>query len=181
MKYVLADWVLSDEGARPDLPEGCSFLWIAGESRHQGYGLFDISGSELSKSDHDRLESRKVPKSLGVLLDSCRVYPPALAATLREIKEWGGISQSHFLAEFGRLLRIRLEQQPTKPFFLARSRVTETGYREEGEFVWVVGYNPSRIGGEVNWVASDFQEYTNAIDTFDLDPGWMALRFDLEV
>jgi hypothetical protein len=177
--YILADWNASDEGFRPNLPENCGFQWLAGEAEVLGFGLFDVSGTDLLEPIRDSLLSRQVAPALAVLLDSCRVFPPALAGAVQELHLLGVMTRTRFVKELERLLSIRLEAQREKPFLLARSRISETGYRNEGEFVWVVNYNPDRVGKEVTWVASDFQVYVDAIGTFDLDATWLKSRFNL--
>lgn len=175
MLYVLADWTMSEEGASPDLPEDCSFLNIAGSSSDQSFGLFRVS--DRSDEHHDRLRSQTVPKSLSVLLESCRAYPPALAGAVQDL---GPMPPEEFVRVMELRLLDQLNGQRAKPYLLARSRVGELGYRAEGEFVWVVAYRPERIGREVTWVASDYKVYSDAIDSFDLDPSWLAARFSAE-
>ena len=42
---------------------------------------------------------------------------------------------------------------------------------------WVVGYRPEAVGCEVSWLASDYQIYSDAVTSFDVDPAWLAERF----
>lgn len=175
MLYVLADWVNSEEGIHPSLPEECSFLCLAGTSKRHAFGLFEIC--DFPEDCYRQLASNAVPKPLAVALASCKAYPPALAKAARAIERLKDCSREEFIMELGAQIRKELEQQRHRPYVLARSRVTEPGYREVGEFVWVVAYRPEFAGREVAWVSSDYQIYSDAVGTFDLEPTWLAARF----
>ncbi len=179
MKYVWANWISSERGHRPDLPEVCEFMCLAGSARKSPFGLFRIFNFELAEAVREQLSAAVASPALEVLLDSCSAFPPALAGAARDLDAQGPMTQSQFASELERRLLSRLEGQREDPYVLARSRIGEIGYRDEGEFVWVVGYKPNRVDREVTWVASDFQVYSDDIRTFELEPEWLAMRFGL--
>ena len=178
MAYVLANWVSSEEGFRPDLPENCSFRCLAGSSKNQTFGLFEIT--DFSDDQGEGSPRNAVPGSLAVLLDSCRAYPPALASAARDLATRTLMSPQDFNDELEQRLTEQLESQRSRPYVMAKSRASETGYRDVGEFVWIVAYNPKRVGQEITWVSSDYQLYSDSIVTFDIDSAWLAKRFDWE-
>jgi hypothetical protein len=175
MSFLLADNVRTDNGNEPSLPAGCGFLLLASIRGESSFSLYDVmlpEGAEATGPGY-----REVPGSLAILLESGRQFPPALAGAVRELEALGPISREEFLHEMEIRLRRRFDEQPTSPHLLVRSRIDECGYRSVGEYVWVVAYQPERVGREITWIASDFQVYSDAVDTFDVDPGKLAERF----
>lgn len=176
MLYVIADWINSENGIQPSFPVDCSFLCLAGTSKNHSFGLFEING--FSDEQYALLALNAVPKSLSVALESCKIYPPALAKVARSIETMTVYSRDQFIRELETQIRKELEQQRNRPYLLARSRISEPGYRNEGEFVWIVAYQPKSTGREVTWVSSDYQIYSDAVSTFDLEPAWLTVRFN---
>lgn len=86
-------------------------------------------------------------------------------------------TRSAFVAELERLLREQLEDQRTAPCVLVRCREGACGYQNGGEHVWVIGYRSHTVGQEVVWVTGDYQIYTDDVNLFDVEPGWLADRF----
>jgi hypothetical protein len=173
--YIFADWVLSENGYFPDLPENCGFLCLAGSSEYSSFGLFEVSNP--SDEAREALRVRSVPPELELLLRSASNYPPALAGALHALNSLAISDRNVFMSELERLLRDRLNGQQYARHVLLRSLITEDGYREEGEYVWVVGYRPQAAGREVSWLASDYQVYSDAVESFDVSPTWLAERF----
>lgn len=169
--YVLARWVQTPDGWEPTLPPECGFLCLAGGTR-SSVGLFSI----LDEVEPGELVSR-VPKSLAYLLDSAQGYPPALASAREHMDRLGAMEPLEFASEMERVLREALLQQRDRNHCLIASRIDETGYRSAGDFVWVVSYNAGRKGSEVTWISSDYQFYCDDVESFDVDPAWLARRF----
>jgi hypothetical protein len=170
--YLLVNVIPKDNGFGPDLPDDYGFLCLSSIDGEQPFGLYRVTVPRGGNVD-----SLRAPRPLETLLASSGAYPPALAGAVRDVESLGSISRERFLVEMEASLRRRLDAQPRDRFVLARSRIDEVAYRSVGEYVWVVAYRPDRVGREVTWIADDYQVYADDIETFDLDPSWMATRF----
>jgi len=170
--YVIAVWVHSADGYRPALPAGIGGYNVLGGFPDTGVALWSVSDPVATREG-----VTQVPRSLVTLLDAARGYPPAMASAVRHMDRQGPSTPDEFAAEMEQVLRQRLEQQRDRRHCLIESAVTEVGHRDTGEFVWVVGYRPANVGREVSWMAGDFQSYDDNVQSFVVDPDWLAGRF----
>lgn len=170
VRYAVVPWVRSERGGRPDLPEDVGFHLLAEPSDDSAFGLFRI----------DHVPATSVPAAepvsevLDTLLNSAERYPPALGLLWDAIKHRGGEppSRARFLWRVERLVGRYLAEQRTAPYFLARSKIRETGYRREGGWYWLVAY--ARGDGVVSWVAAGDIIYPDAAATFEVGQEQLA-------
>jgi hypothetical protein len=118
-----------------------------------------------------------LPKSLSNLLETAVGFPPALVGACRKMKLIQTNDLEYFNSVFeGHLIEL-LESQKKSPACLLRSSIYEPGYRDLGEFLWVIRFDESKVGKEVTWISYDFQVYQDDVASFDVDPIWLSNRF----
>lgn len=164
-------WVRTPQGAAPDLPKGVGFRLLAAPSGSGSpFGLFRIDLVPASAVPH----AEPVSESLDTLLSSAERYPPALGLLWDAIKHRDGEppSRARFLWRVERLVTRYLAEQPTAPYFLARSRIDETGYRRKGGWYWLVAH--ARSDDVVSWVSADGIVYRDAASSFEADAERLA-------
>jgi len=170
VRYAVVPWARSERGGRPDLPEDVGFHLLAEPSDDSAFGLFRIDHVLASSVP----TAEPVSEALDTLLNSAERYPPALGLLWDAIKHRGGEppSRTRFLWRVERLVGRYLAEQRTAPYFLARSKIDETGYRRAGGWYWLVAY--ARGDGVVSWVSADDIVYGDAASTFDVEPEQLA-------
>jgi hypothetical protein len=174
MAYYFIDWEHTEQGYRPAIPEDLPFLMLAepgAASEGATFGLFECDfpeGVERPDSVH------RVPSELAELIDSAKDYPPALALVRHDPRLRASLSSPpEFGKVLGELLVNQLHEQIAAPFFLAKARRTEVGYKDAGGYYWIVGYD----GEKVRWVSRDYHVYTDLAEDFDLDMVVLEKRF----
>ena len=100
-----------------------------------------------------------------------------MAGALRAIEKLEWKEKEDFCSKLQVLLQDRLDKQRTANHVLIRSRKEDVGYREVGDYVWVVGYKHQEMFGEVYWLTADYQVYSDSVESFDVDPVWLRDRF----
>lgn len=170
LRYAVVPWVRSERGGRPDLPEDVGFRLLAEPSDDSAFGLFRIDHVPASRVP----SAEPVSEVLDTLLNSAERYPPALGLLWDAIKHRGGDppSRARFLWRVERLVARYLAEQRSAPYFLARSKIKETGYRREGGWYWLVAY--SRGEGVVSWVAAGDIIYPDSATTFEVEQEQLA-------
>ncbi|MCE9638048.1 MAG: hypothetical protein K8T90_20290 [Planctomycetes bacterium] len=166
LRYVVVPWAKSPRGMGPDLPKDVGFHLLAEPSNNDSpFGLFRIDVVPASSVP----AAEPVSETLDTLLNSAERYPPALGLLWDAIKHREGElpSRARFLWRVERLVARYLAEQPSAPYFLARSRIDEIGYRGMGGWYWLVSY--SRSTGRVSWVSSDTIVYADSAATFDVE------------
>ncbi len=179
-RFVPWRYNLEEEYYEPDLPEEVKWELLADFTRsHLHDAIYLVRWDEETPEPPG---IRAVSDSLVKLLKSAEAYPPALAIArdVRFRKDFDDRSAEEAVEEFTTTLRGELNHQRDRPFFLARALADPSGfvgYKTEGQYYWIVGYRPQRIGYEVSWVSRDYFVYQNPITDFDVDVAYLAERF----
>lgn len=170
MRYVVVPWLRSPKGAGPDLPTSVGFHLLAEPSNDSPFGLFRIDVVPVSSIP----TAEPVSETLETLLNSAERYPPALGLLWDAIKHRPGEepSRARFLWRVERLVARYLAEQPTAPYFLARSRIDESAYRRKGGWYWLVAH--ARGDDVVSWVSADDIVYSDAASSFEADQEHLA-------
>ena len=172
--YCFSDWVKTENGFGPALPEDMGFLLLAEPKEQDTYAIFDTS---VSRQEAAVLPIEPVPENLEDLLNSAKEYPPALALARDKASKLSGLTRVDFGASLASYLRDYMTGQRTSPFFLAEATRTQFGYKYAGNFYWIVGYRSGHRGGEVQWVSRDYFVYQDALADFDCDRAFLEERF----
>ena len=174
MAFYFIDWIHTNDGYHPCLPEGTGFLLLAEPAGEPKYALFSI-GSIDSDNVPDGVEA--VSFDLAKLLNSAIDYPPAMAIARAEVRRIHYASRAEFAADLAARLSVHLAAQKNSPIFLAKVVGSKTVYATPGRYYWIVNYRPNRKGHELSWVSDDYFVYSDPIDDFDVDPVELAARF----
>jgi len=75
-------------------------------------------------------------------------------------------TQERFLWRVERLLLRYLSEQSKAPYFVARCRMDEFGYRHAGGWYWLVAFAAST--NRVYWVSGDYFVYCDSVEGFDV-------------
>jgi len=146
--------------------------------------LYAVDPDEVDLLEHDLQEA---PDGLAVPVRASLSFPPAHVRARWDV-EHGAPEARETTGDFVERARIayerRLAGQPHDRAVLVRSRITEEGYRDAGEHVWVLGFAASEhepagdqrpqlaIGrhprSRVHWVTWDLHCFADPADTFEL-------------
>lgn len=155
-----------DSGLEPDRPDGVSFLLLA-DLPQVNWGLYQLDtnlndGTEWSPPD-------TVSEELEALLLSGMKYPPALALARGDIRRrFQDLlpTKVEFASAYTAILRLRLSQQATAPFVLARCVREQLGYLTVGEWYWLLSVTGDP--GITSWVSDDYFIYNDHAAYFEL-------------
>lgn len=167
--FFVTEWLHTEgEGWAPDIPEGTGFCHLGGDSPASRWGIFKTR-YDFNK---DISPAVNVPVSTSILLHSAKGYPPAMALMKDTLNSSEADAKTKYhsvkelLAAGESALRLHLGREREARYVLTECKVGQPGYVQEGEFVWVVGWNPEKR--KVRWVASDYEIYGDSIDDFAL-------------
>ena len=171
-----------EQGFEPDLPEYiyCELLAFMGDepvSRRPYPALYFVRWPE---DVPEPAGMEPVPEELANLLKAGLTYPPAIAIArdaIRRMSRTKDASEAEAAERFTNALRDELENQRSRPFFLAKSLTREDiGYRKPGDYCWILRYDPRRK--EPLWyVSGDYFAYTCPVTDFDVDVAYLCERF----
>ena len=175
--YYFIRWKHTKHGYAPDIPEGTSFLMLADSGRAGDGAEFALFKCDLP-DDHRKSKSvRQVSDELFELLHSAEDYPPALALTRHDLERDESRSAIEFSKRLAERLTFYLQEQAHSPFFLAKAKKTELGYKHAGGYYWIVGYK----GKSILWVSRDYIVYPAPLDDFEVDAREVELRFPCSI
>ncbi len=150
------------EGLTADCPDSVSYLLLA-DTEEAEWGLYDYVEAE----SHAWTPEYPVSKSLSVLIESGKRYPPALALARQETREVLGDhrpSIEDLQRTYAAAIQHHLSQQHEARYVLAMALQDETIDLCKGEWYWVLSVDSSAI----SWVSDDFFVYCSPISAFDL-------------
>ncbi len=110
---------------------------------------------------------------LATLLESAEDYPPALALVRDDLDGDGSPSEAEFSEKLIERLTFYLHGQVHSPFFMARAKKTEIGYKQAGGYYWIVGYKDK----SVLWVSRDYFVYKDPLGDFELEASEVRHKF----
>ena len=165
-----------------DLPENfyCETLGRLGY-RGPGEGPHDdICLVRMPAGDPEPPGLRPVSSDLKQLLRAGQVYKPALAIA-NEVGSWAYSgdptkTEAEAVEKFTRVLRYELENQRSRPFFLAKAIPPNKGELWPGDYYWIIDYEPAKKE-PIWWVTDDYWLYTASITDFEVDAAYLAERF----
>ncbi len=165
-----------------DLPENC-YCKTLGRLGYRGPGDGPHDDICLVRWPADIPEPpglRAVPKGLENLLRAGQVYPPALAIA-NEVGSWAASgdptkTEAEAVEKFTRVLRYELENQRSRPFFLAKAVPLDKGDLWPGDYYWIIDYDASEER-PIWWVTSDYWLYTASVTDFDVDVAYLVEQF----
>ncbi len=175
--YYFIRWKHTKHGYAPDIPGETGFLMLAEPSRAcdgAGFALFRCDlpdGYEKSKG------ITEVSNELVELLHSAEDYPPALALTRADLEGDESRSAIELSKRLAERLTFYLQEQAHSPFFMAKAKKTELGYKHAGGYYWIVGYKDK----SVLWVSRDYIVYRAPLDDFEVDASEIELRFHCSI
>ena len=171
--YYFIRWKHTKHGYAPDIPEETSFLMLAEPGPACKGAEFALFRCDLPDGYEKSKGITEVSDALVDLLHSAEDYPPALALTREDLES----DESRPAIEFSKRLAGRLTfylQEPAhSPFFLAKAKKTEPGYKYAGGYYWIVGSKDE----SVLWVSRDYIVYDAPLDDFEVDASEIKLRF----
>jgi hypothetical protein len=177
MMYYFIRWKHTKEGYAPDIPEEISFLMLAESGRASKGAEFALFRCDLP-DDYEKSEGiTDVSDELVELLHSAEDYPPALALTRKDLESDESRSAIEFSKKLVGRLTFYLQEQAHSPFFMAKAKKTELGYRYAGGYYWIVGYKDR----SVLWVSRDYIVYYALLDDFDVDASDIERRFHCSI
>jgi hypothetical protein len=171
--YYFIRWKHTEEGYTPDIPEDVSFLLLAEPGRACDGAEFALFRCRLPDDYESPENVHLVSDELAELLHSAEDYPPALALARGDLDRDESRSETEFSQKLAERLTFYLHQQIHSPFFLAKARKTELGYKHAGGYYWIVG----RKGRSVFYVSRDYFVYQAPLGDFELDAKEMKRRF----
>jgi hypothetical protein len=172
--YYIANWKQTDEGFVADLPECSGYCVIAEPAGSPTFAILHIN---IPKDEMSHPGVEALSLELGGLIHSAEQYAPALAIARAEMRRKYSACRATFAADFSQNLKNQLALQRQSPYFLAAVRRTQAGYKYQGDFYWIVGYYPDRVGREISWVSGDYYIYQDALEDFDCDEAFLLDRF----
>jgi hypothetical protein len=171
--YYLIRWKHTKQGYTPDIPEDISFLMLAEPGRACDGAEFALFRCNLPDDYEKPKGITEVSDELVDLLHSAEDYPPALALTREDLESDESRSAIKFSKKLAERLTFYLQEQAHSPFFMAKARRTELGYKHAGGYYWIVGYKDE----SVLWVSRDYIVYDAPLDDFEVDASEIKLRF----
>jgi len=175
--YYFIRWKHTKHGYAPDIPEGTSFHMLADSGRACDGAEFALFKWDLPDGHEKSRSVRQVSDELVELLHSAEDYPPALALTREDLKSDESRSTIEFSKRLAERLTFYLQEQAHSPFFLAKAKKTELGYKHAGGYYWIVGYKDKSI----LWVSGDYIVYRSPLDDFEIDASEVELRFHCSI
>ncbi len=168
--YYFIRWKHTKDGYVPDIPEETSCLMLAEPGRASKFALFRCDLPE----DYEKSKGiSEVSDELVELLHSAEDYPPALALTRKDLESDESASHIEFSKKLVDRLTFYLQEQAHSPFFLAKAKKTELGYKHAGGYYWIVGYKDKSL----LWVSRDYIVYRAPLDDFDVHASEIERRF----
>jgi hypothetical protein len=171
--YYFIRWKHTKHGYAPDIPEETSFLMLAEPGRACDGAGFALFRCHLPDGYEKFKGITEVSDELVDLLHSAEDYPPALALTREDLETDESRSTTEFSKKLVERLTFYLQEQIRSPFFMARARRTQSGYKYAGGYYWIVGYKDK----SVLWVSRDYTVYHDPLDDFEIDASEIELRF----
>lgn len=158
--FAIFDYIKKGNCIVPDVAKDMYILRLAHPYK-QSWGLFEIEGAD---GPWPPPGVEILDRQLSWLLYSAKMYLPALVLALRDVGGEDG-SKMEYLEALRRRLEVRLNNQRTDPYVLARVRETD-GELIEGSYHWVLGYD--RKLDWVAWASPDFFIYDDRREVFEL-------------
>lgn len=174
--YYFIRWRHTEEGYEPALPDDVSFVMLAEPGRTSEGAEFALFECDLPEEFEESGSVNEVPDELSELLDSAKDYPPALALARDALKCNQSCSETEFANKLADQLIKYFQEQVDAPFFMAKARSTEVGYRHAGGYYWIVGCE----GEMVRWVSRDYHVYRDPVGEFELDLAQVERHFGLK-
>ncbi len=175
--YYFIRWKHTEEGYTPDIPEGIGFGRLAEPGRACDGAEFALFKCSLPENYEKSEGVNQVSDALAELLRSAEDYPPALALTREDLEADKSRSELEFSGKLTERLTFYLQEQIHSPFFLAKARRTEFGYKYADGYYWIVGYKDK----SVLWVSRDYIVYRAPLDDFAVDASDIEVRFHRSV
>ena len=171
--YYFIRWKHTRHGYTPDIPEGTSFLMLAEPGRARDGAEIALFRCDLPDG-YDKSEAiTEVSDALVELLHSAEDYPPALALAREDLESGASRSAMEFSKRPAERLTFYLQEQARSPFFLAKAKKTELGYKHAGGYYWLVGSKDE----SVLWASRDYIVYDAPLGDFEIDAKEIQLRF----
>ena len=175
------EWA-EEPGMEPDLPNHiyCELLAFLCNEPSSGLSYPALGLVRWPENESEPQGLKPVSEELATLLEAGRIYPPAIAIARNAIGWLSGTedaSQAESVKRFTIALRDELENQRSRPFFLAKSLVWHhIAYVQPGDYCWILRYDPKRE--EPLWyVSRDYFAYTCPVEEFDVDVAYLCERF----
>jgi hypothetical protein len=175
--YYFIRWKHTKHGYAPDIPKETSFLMLAEPGRASKGAEFALFRCDLPDDYEKSKGITDVSDELVELLHSAEDYPPALALTRKDLESDESRSAMEFSRKLAERLAFYLQEQAHSPFFMAKAKKTELGYKHAGGYYWIVGYKDKLV----LWVSRDYMVYRAPLDDFDVDASEIELRFHCSI
>ncbi|ACL05738.1 hypothetical protein Dalk_4053 [Desulfatibacillum aliphaticivorans] len=166
-KFCFAEYRHAVDGdwEEPDLPGGVELCMSWSPQKMDSRWCLCLVSYDEDAGIHETTEWADA--RLSQLLNSARNnYPPALAVSLHNVELEGHASKREYAESLSGHLEKLLQEQSTHPFILAEALVTDPGYLDKGDFVWVIRYKPET--DKILWVSNDFFIFANPAEHFAL-------------
>jgi hypothetical protein len=171
--YYFIRWKHTRHGYAPDIPEETGFLMLAEPGRASDGAEFALFRCDLPDGYEKSKGITEVSDELGDLLRSAEDYPPALALTREDLERDESRTTIEFSKKLTERLAYYLQEQAHFPFFMAKAKKTEPGYKYAGGYYWIVGSKDE----SVLWVSRDYIVYDAPLDDFEVDASEIKLKF----
>jgi hypothetical protein len=171
--FYFIRWKHTEEGYAPDIPAGTGFVMLAEPGPAYKGGGFALFRGCLPDACGESEGVKPVSDELADLLQSAEDYPPALALTREDLKDDESQSEIEFSEKLVERLTFHLQRQIHSPFFMAKAKDSQIGYRHAGAYYWIVGCKDK----SVLWISRDYHVYHDPLGDFELDANEVELRF----